>query len=316
MFTSTSTTTLRNASIINSFKIPSVCFSRDQMPLTHAMASNHEAVSLIEARRCYDKVKYRREQRKIKQKLNQDDITFDHAFSVFQTYTLGQDLPITAHIKIAHSESGKPIRGEVMFPHQVGQLEKPVVLMFATGKQAEEAKQLGVDIVGGDELIEQIMEDKITFDRCLSTSEMFPKVIKIARKLGPKGLMPSPAKGTVSDDLPAMMASLHASTKFELGSNNMIQVEVGRALWKESEVEANIKSLIGSIMKSRPSKQDVNGFVESISISAPHTAGMKLPNSKFIPKPPKALSEVKTLLESYGLLTRVGKGVQINIQYD
>ncbi|KAJ1341824.1 hypothetical protein BSLG_003597 [Batrachochytrium salamandrivorans] len=190
-----------------------------QSLLTCTFLASPAVVAVVDARRCYDKLKYRKEQRLIKKKRNQDDITFGHAFSVFQKYTLGQDLPVTAHIKVRLPEgSFKPLRGEVNFPSRVGQIAKSIVLVFATGEQAAEAKRLGADIVGGDELIQDVSLSlswtiNSLFDRCLSTKDMFPKVIKIARKLGPKGLMPSPAKGTVSDDISEMMTSLQGKYK-------------------------------------------------------------------------------------------------------
>ncbi|KAH6561284.1 hypothetical protein BASA62_009893 [Batrachochytrium salamandrivorans] len=270
-----------------------------QSLLTCTFLASPAVVAVVDARRCYDKLKYRKEQRLIKKKRNQDDITFGHAFSVFQKYTLGQDLPVTAHIKVRLPEgSFKPLRGEVNFPSRVGQIAKSIVLVFATGEQAAEAKRLGADIVGGDELIQDILDDKLTFDRCLSTKDMFPKVIKIARKLGPKGLMPSPAKGTVSDDISEMMTSLQGSTKFDLDSNGMVQIEIGT----DNKVEANLKALVDAVIKSKPSKQDASRFVETINISCPHTPALLLPNSRFVAKPRKKLSEVKALLHSYGML--------------
>ncbi|KAL2919307.1 hypothetical protein HK105_200950 [Polyrhizophydium stewartii] len=261
-----------------------------------------QPVVLADARRAYDKAKYRREKALIRKRLNQDDVDFGVAFSLFQTYALGQDLPVKAYIKLPTPESGsRPLRGEVTLPNQVGDRVKSRILVFATGEHAEEAKRLGADIVGGDELIQQILEDRITFDRCLSTKAMFPKVIKIAKKLGPKGLMPSPAKGTVSDDLAAMMASLQASTKYEPDSTGMVVIEIGKSSWSHDKIKDNLKALVSSIVKIRPSKQDASRFVEGISISAPHTIGMTLPLRQFVPRPPRQLNEVQALLASYGL---------------
>ncbi|KAI8917430.1 ribosomal protein L1-like protein [Entophlyctis helioformis] len=275
------------------------------MLLALAWLAGHAArqpVSLVNASRCYDKRRYKLEKKRLREKLNQDDIQFDHAFSVFKSYTLGQDLDVLAHVKVpATDANSKPIRGEVTLPHQVGQVTKSRVLVFATGEHADEAKRLGADIVGGDELIQLILDDKITFDRCLSTKAMFPKVIKIARKLGPKGLMPSPAKGTVSDDLKAMMSSLQASTKFEPDADGLITMNVGKAQWKDADVEANIKAFVNAIVKVKPSKQDASRFIEAVSISAPNTIGLKLPNKRFVPKPPRVVNEVDALLATYGL---------------
>lgn len=76
--------------------------------------------------------------------------------------------------------------------------------------------------MGGEELIPEILEGKLEFNTCLATKSMFPQVIKIAKYLGPKGLMPSPAKGTVSDSIADMMASVKSLTKFEMDSNRLV----------------------------------------------------------------------------------------------
>jgi large subunit ribosomal protein L1 len=78
--------------------------------------------------------------------------------------------------------------------------------------------------VGAESIIQDIIDDKIKFDKVLSTKEMFPQVIKIAKYLGPKGLMPSPARGTVSDDIKGMMDSIMASTKFEMDGDGYIHL--------------------------------------------------------------------------------------------
>eukprot|EP00842_Homolaphlyctis_polyrhiza_P005482 jgi/Hompol1/5935/HPOL_004791-RA len=257
-----------------------------------------QPIALLDAQRGYDRYKYRAKKRLLKQKLNQDDIEFPFAFSVFKSYTLGQELPVTAHIKVPSSESGsKPLRGDVTLPHQVGEQSTSRVLVFATGEQAEEAKRLGATYVGGDDLIKEVLEDRVQFDRCLSTKEMFPKVIKIAKKLGPKGLMPS----TVSDDLSQMMASLRGSTKLEPTPNGFINLEIGKSTWTPEDVEANIRALVNAVIAMRPSKTDASRFVQDISISGPHTAGVKLPKGLFVPKPTRPVDEISALLASYGL---------------
>lgn len=92
------------------------------------------------------------------------------------------------------------------------------------GPDAVLAKELGADIVGGPEIIPSILDGKLSFTSCLSTRSLFPHVIKIAKFLGPKGLMPSPAKGTVSDDIKAMLGSVKQLTKFEIDSENGIHL--------------------------------------------------------------------------------------------
>lgn len=159
---------------------------------------------------------------------------------LLKIYCLGESRAVQAHIQLEKGESGsKPVRGEVTLPKQIssseaaadgssssGSADKSIILVFAkAGPHATLAKQLGAHIVGAEDLIADVLSGNVVkFDKVLSTKEMFPHVIKIAKLLGPKGLMPSPARGTVSDDIETMMASLKASTKYEMDEDGFIHL--------------------------------------------------------------------------------------------
>ncbi|TPX62523.1 hypothetical protein PhCBS80983_g00257 [Powellomyces hirtus] len=232
--------------------------------------------------RNYDRKRYLKEKKKLKAQQNQEDITFSDAAAVFRKYCLGEDKVVSAHIQVPkHEEGQRPVRGEVSLPVQVSSEDKSIILVFAKGAQAEEATRLGAHIVGAEELIQDILAGKVTFDKALSTKEMFPQVIKIARVLGPKGLMPSPAKGTVSDDIPTMMSSLRAVTKFEVDADGFVHMEVGRTSWQDDDLFKNMRALVSTILSARPAKTDANKYIEAINISAKYTAGLKLPLKPF-----------------------------------
>ncbi|KAJ3059147.1 hypothetical protein HDU98_004829, partial [Podochytrium sp. JEL0797] len=142
-------------------------------------------------------------------------------------YAMSESKPLSIHILCPKPDEGmKPIRGDVSLPHVVeGAAEGGLserLLVFATGKHAEDATRLGAQIVGGEELLEKIERNELVFDRCLATKEMFPKVIKIAKFLGPKGLMPSPGRGTVSDDIEGMISSIKSVSKFSADAQGVI----------------------------------------------------------------------------------------------
>ncbi|KAI8587798.1 ribosomal protein L1-like protein [Geranomyces variabilis] len=232
--------------------------------------------------RKYDRKRYLKEKKKLKAQQNQEDITFADAAAVFRKYCLGEDKVVSAYVQVPKIEEGqRPVRGEVALPVQVSDEDKSIILVFAKGAQAEEATRLGAHIVGSEDLIQEILAGKVRFDKVLSTKEMFPQVIKIARVLGPKGLMPSPAKGTVSDDIPTMMSSLRAVTKFEASSDGFIQMEVGKTSWTDDDIFKNMRALVSTVLSSRPSKTDANKYIEAISIAAKHTPGLKLPLKPF-----------------------------------
>ncbi|KAJ3049607.1 hypothetical protein HK097_009426 [Rhizophlyctis rosea] len=189
---------------------------------------------------------------------------------------------MAAHVQVpAPTEGVRPLRGEVALPKGLSSEDTSVILVFAKGAQAEEAKKLGAHIVGAEELIQEILADRVKFDKVLSTREMFPQVVKIARVLGPKGLMPSPAKGTVSDDLPAMMANLQATSKFEVDQHGYVHLDIARTAWTDSEILTNITTFVKAVRAARPPKTDESKFVESINISAEYAPGLKLPPQIF-----------------------------------
>ncbi|KAI8821810.1 ribosomal protein L1-like protein [Fimicolochytrium jonesii] len=236
--------------------------------------------------RHYDRQKYLKQKKALKAKQNQEDITLEDGLEVFRKYCLGENRLFSAHVQVLRQEEGqRPIRGDVALPNQVSAEDKAITLVFATGEAADEAKRLGAHIVGGKELIEEIKAGKLDFDKVLSTKEMFPAVIEIARILGPKGLMPSPAKGTVSDDISSMMSSLRAVTKFEVDPDGFIHMEIGKTSWSDDKLLDNIKAFVAAVVSVRPPKTDATKFIQSVSISAKYTAGVNLPL-----KPFKALS--------------------------
>ncbi|KAJ3007982.1 hypothetical protein HKX48_008829 [Thoreauomyces humboldtii] len=282
------TTTLRPCSRLSSF-------ARTNLLTSTTTASPHASLSSscllfrqspppshVTSVRHYDRKRYLKEKKKLRAQQNQEDVTFPDAVAVFRKYCLGQDKVVSAHVQVPkHEEGQRPVRGEVSLPVQVSAEDNSVILVFAKGDQADEAKRLGAHIVGAEELIQDIMAEKVQFDKVLATKEMFPQVIKIARILGPKGLMPSPAKGTVSDDIPAMLNSLRATTKFEVDPDGYIHMEVGRTSWKDDDIFKNMRALLTTILSVRPSKTDAKKYIESINISAKYTAGLKLPLKPF-----------------------------------
>ncbi|KAJ3269085.1 hypothetical protein HDV01_001893 [Terramyces sp. JEL0728] len=153
-----------------------------------------------------------------------------------------------------NSGAGGSYRCLVALPHSI-EMDKPKILVFATGKDAELAKELGADIVGGVELLDQITQNQLQFDRCLSTKQMFPNVVKIAKILGPKGLMPSPAKGTVGDDLRKMMGETNSTIKLEI--RDQLDMLIGSTAWDNEKLESNIKEVMKTVFTNTNHKESI-----------------------------------------------------------
>ena len=116
--------------------------------------------------------------------------------------------------------------------------------MFAKGAKAEEAKKAGADVVGAEDLVEQVQKGVIDFDRCIATPDMMPLVGRLGKVLGPRGLMPNPKVGTVTMDVaPAVRAAKGGAVEFRVEKAGIIHAGVGKASFTEQALVENIRAL-------------------------------------------------------------------------
>ncbi|PVU93137.1 hypothetical protein BB561_003445 [Smittium simulii] len=195
--------------------------------------------------------------KKLRAKLEAEKVKLDEALKVLKAVEIGYpthsvDLQITCNLEKGQHQ----IRGSFIMPHT-----------FKTnGKQAEEARKAGADFVGLGEWIEKIKANELEFDKCLATPDVLPEVAKIARILGPKGLMPTINKGTVVSDVKS--AVIYAKNSFDYSSNkmNLVSTGIGKVHFTDEQIEDNIKALINSIREQN--KFDKKRFIEKIGISS------------------------------------------------
>jgi large subunit ribosomal protein L1 len=146
------------------------------------------------ATRCLTQVRTYASKKSLKIRENPDAVELSQAINVLKAFEVGNPShQIEAHIQCKIEKSTPLIRGSIVLPKSIKQ--EATILVFATGKKAEEAKAAGAHFVGGEELIEKVQAGELKFDKCIATPQMFPSVTKIARILGPKGLMPTVKKG-------------------------------------------------------------------------------------------------------------------------
>ncbi|ORY36642.1 ribosomal protein L1 [Rhizoclosmatium globosum] len=239
--------------------------------------------------RAYDRKLYNKQKKALRDVENQTNVTLSDAMAALRMYSMSENKTLSIHILCPKPEEGsKPIRGDVSLPHVVdtasladgaGLSEK--LLVFATGKHAEEATRLGAQIVGGEELLEKIEKGELVFDRCLATKEMFPIVLKIAKFLGPKGLMPSPGRGTVSDDIAGMINSIKSVTKFSADSQGIVTMDICQTQWSDQQIHENIHALLKSVLVNKPPKVEATKYIEAMVLSGPLLPGLKLPMRPF-----------------------------------
>ncbi|MCQ2609483.1 MAG: 50S ribosomal protein L1 [Lachnospiraceae bacterium] len=172
------------------------------------------------------------------------------------------------------------IRGSVVLPAGTG--KKVKILVFAKDAKADEAKAAGADYVGVDEYVQKIQGGWLDFDAVVATPDMMGVVGKLAKVLGPKGLMPNPKTGTVTPDVTKIVNELKAGkVEYRLDKANIIHCPLGKASFGEDKLKENFDALMGAIVKARP--QSLKGvFLKSVTITSTMGPGVHLNTSKFV----------------------------------
>jgi len=185
------------------------------------------------------------------------------------------DESVEIHVKleIDIKKGEQQVRGTVVLPHGTGKTKKVAVI---TSIKAKEAKDAGADIIGGEEMIEKIKNNKIQFDILVATPEMMPKLAQVAKILGPRGLMPSPKTETVTDKIKETVEMLKkgkVSFKNDDGSN--VHQIVGKISFEENKLVENIRSFLEALNEAKP--QTVKGkFIINASVCSTMGPGVKV----------------------------------------
>ena len=188
------------------------------------------------------------------------------------------DGSVEVHLRLGIDprQADQNIRSTVALPHGTGKTVR--VLVFAQGDAAVAAREAGADFVGADELIAQIdRENFFDFDIAIATTDMMAKVGRVARKLGPRGLMPNPKSGTVvaGDDLARTIKEVRGGrVEFRNDKTGLLHVAVGKVSFSDAQINENIASLMESVKSTKPSS--IKGtFVRSVTFTS--TMGPGIP---------------------------------------
>ena len=166
------------------------------------------------------------------------------------------------------------VRGMVSLPNGTGKSVR--VAVFARGDKAKEAEDAGADLVGAEELAEQVQKGEMNFDRCIATPDMMAVVGKLGRILGPRGLMPNPKLGTVTQDVAeAVKASKGGQVEYRVEKAGIIHAGVGKASFTEEALVENVRSLVDAVVKAKPSGAK-GAYIKKISLSSTMGPGIKL----------------------------------------
>ena len=166
------------------------------------------------------------------------------------------------------------VRGVVSLPNGNGKVMK--IAVFAKDKKAEEAKQAGADVIGSEDLAEDMQKGNLDYDRVIATPDMMGVVGKIGKVLGPKGLMPNPKLGTVTPDVKkAVEAAKSGQVQYRAEKTGIVQAGIGKMSFGSDKLIENVNSFIEAIQKSRPSGAK-GTFIKKISISSTMGVGINV----------------------------------------
>jgi len=185
-----------------------------------------------------------------------------------------ETVEVAVALNIRPKEKGERVRGTVTLPRGLGRKVK--VLVFAAGDQAEEAKKAGADFVGGEDFVERIEKGWLDFDAVVATPQLMRSVAKLGRILGPKGLMPSPKVGTVTDSPGKVVEELKkGKIEYRNDATGVVHVPIGRVSFEEDALLENFNTLLKALEKDKPST--VKGrFIKSIYLSSTMGPGIKV----------------------------------------
>ena len=185
-----------------------------------------------------------------------------------------QTVDVAISLGIDPTQSDQMVRGMVPMPHGLGKTVR--VAVFAKGPNVDLAKKAGADIVGADELVDAINKGEINFDVCIATPDMMGTVGKVAKILGPRGLMPNPKLGTVTPDVEkAVKASKAGQVEFKVEKAGIIHAGVGKVGFESKAISENIRAFLDAVNKAKPTA--VKGaYIKKISISSTMGPGIKL----------------------------------------
>ncbi len=166
------------------------------------------------------------------------------------------------------------VRGTVSLPHGTGKEVR--VAVFATGEKAREAREAGADLVGGEELVEEVLKGNIDFDAAVATPDMMPAVGKAGRILGPRGLMPNPKTGTVTNDIAKTVRDIKAGKiDYRVDRTGNVHVAIGKRSFDERMLLENYLAVVEELLRAKPAAAK-GRYVRSAAISATMTPGIRI----------------------------------------
>ncbi len=177
-----------------------------------------------------------------------------------------ETIEIAINLGVDPRHADQMVRGVVNLPNGTGKTVR--VAVFAKDAKADEARKAGADIVGAEDLMEQIQAGKIDFDRCIATPDMMPLVGRLGKILGPRNLMPNPKVGTVTPDVAgAVKAAKGGAVEYRVEKAGILHAGVGKVSFSEEALLQNIKAFTDAVQKSKPAGAK-GTYVKRVAVSS------------------------------------------------
>lgn len=185
-----------------------------------------------------------------------------------------ETIEVALNLGIDPRHADQMVRGVVSLPNGTGKTIR--VAVFAKGAKADEARAAGADIVGAEELADEVQAGKMDFERCIASPDMMGLVGRLGKVLGPRGLMPNPKLGTVTPNVAeAVKAAKGGQVQFRAERAGIVHAGVGKASFSEDALVANVKAFVDAINKAKPAGAK-GTYLKKISLSSTMGAGLKL----------------------------------------
>jgi large subunit ribosomal protein L1 len=185
-----------------------------------------------------------------------------------------ESIDVAIRLGIDPKQSDQQVRGAIALPHGLGKNVKVVV--FAKGPKEAEAKNAGADFVGAEDLVAKIQGGWLDFDKCIATPDMMATVSKVAKILGPRGLMPNPKIGTVTMNIgEAVTAEKKGKLDFRVDKAGILHAGVGKKSMGDTKLRENFMSLLGAVLKAKPASSK-GIYLQTIAVSSTMGPGIKV----------------------------------------
>ena len=191
-----------------------------------------------------------------------------------------ESVDLSVKLGVDVKRGGSTVRGTIALPHGTG--KKVRVGVITMGGKIKEAEDAGAEIAGGEDLIAKIQEGFLDFDVLVATPDMMPKIGRLGKTLGQKGLMPNPKAGTVTNDIKKTVAEIKSGrTEFKADKAGLINIKVGRVSFDAEKLVENLKTAFDALAKAKTSGVE-GSFIKSLTLSSTMGPGIKIDPKKLV----------------------------------